>query len=165
MDFEQYATWLGFNYFVKNGDYADELYHYIDPGSLKYKIIPWDYDDIFSTQPHEGWKLRKERLDPSLLIFSSEDPLDIKIAMDPFLYEKYQETLQGLLNELTEKQIKSIIDKIYFDLAPLLHDPDIIIAVSKDGYNINLTALEEDMKMIYGNLIFTKNSIRVLLQR
>jgi spore coat protein H len=165
MDFEQYVTWLGFNYFVKNGDYADELYHYIDPESLKYKIIPWDYDDIFSTQPHEGWELRKKRLDTSLLIFSSEDPLDIKIATDPFLYEKYQEILLGLLTELTEKKIKSIMDKIYFDLAPLFHDQDIITAVSKDGYKTNLTALEEDMKNIYLNLVFTKNSIRVMLQQ
>jgi spore coat protein H len=165
MDFEQYATWLGFNYFVKNGDYADELYHYIDPGSLKYKIIPWDYDDIFSTQPHEGWELRKKRLDTSLLIFSSEDPLDIKIAMDPFLYKKYQELLLGLLTELTEKKIKSIMDKIYIDLAPLFHDQDIITAVSKDGYKTNLTALEEDMKIIYSNLVFTKNSMRGMLQR
>jgi len=165
MDFEQYATWLGFNYFIKNGDYADELYHYIDPGSLKFKIIPWDYDDIFSTQPHEGFKLRNRRLDTSLLIFSSEDPLDIKIAKDPFLYEKYQEILLGLLTELTEEEIKSIMDKIYLDLAPLFHDPDIITAVSKDGYKTNLTALEEDMKKKYRNLVFTKKSIRVMLQQ
>ena len=54
IDLDIYMKWLAFNFFIRNGDYTDEVYFYMDPATGKYRIIPWDYDDIFASGPHEG---------------------------------------------------------------------------------------------------------------
>ena len=47
IDLDNYMKWLAFNFLVRNGDYTDEVFLYIDPEINKFKIIPWDYDDLF----------------------------------------------------------------------------------------------------------------------
>ncbi|MDP3446241.1 MAG: CotH kinase family protein, partial [Ignavibacteria bacterium] len=44
LDLDSYLKWLAFNFIVRNGDYSDEVFFYIDPEIKKYRIIPWDYD-------------------------------------------------------------------------------------------------------------------------
>src|SRR6185436_7151833 len=87
---DHYFGWLAFNYLIMNGDYSDELYLYIVPGTTRFDIIPWDYDDIFKASPHEGTQARNAVPGfKQTLVFSSEDPLDRTIATDAFVYSKY----------------------------------------------------------------------------
>ena len=88
LDMDTYMKWLAFNFLVRNSDYTDEVYFYIDPGVNKFNIIPWDYDDLFAIAPHEGNIVNKEILEGKL-IFSAEDMLDKKIASDAYLYKEY----------------------------------------------------------------------------
>ena len=52
--------WLAFNFLVRDGDYTDEVYLYIDPELKKFKLIPWDYSNLFLTAPHEGTAERRK---------------------------------------------------------------------------------------------------------
>lgn len=99
LDVEFYMKWLAFNFLVRNGDYTDEVYFYFDPGINKFSIIPWDYDDIFFSVPHEG-NIENRKLLEDKLIFSAEDMLDKKIAADPYLHKIYLIQFREVLNQL-----------------------------------------------------------------
>jgi len=142
---EDYLRWLAFNYIVRDGDYSDELYFYIDPKTKRFRIIPWDYDDIFKAGPHEGIEVWKSKMDPSSLIFSAEDELDVKIAHDPYLYDQYLRCLSSVMEELKEEKVESVVNKIYEDLSPLFKSDEIIQAASKDGYKTSLENLRVDI--------------------
>ena len=149
MHVEDYLRWLAFNYLVRNGDYSDELYFYIDPKTKRFRIIPWDYDDIFKTGPHEGMEVWKSKMDPSSLIFSAEDELDVKIANDPFLYHQYLKCLSSIIEELSDEKIGLIISKVYEDLSPLFTSDIILKAASKDGYTTTPENLRTDLSNVY----------------
>ena len=85
---DHYFKWLAFNYLIKNGDYTDELFLYLDEDENRFDIIPWDYDDIFMRQPHDGFDKRNQVLDHQLL-FSGEAYLDVVIDGDKFLYLEF----------------------------------------------------------------------------
>jgi spore coat protein H len=149
MHLEDYMRWLAFNYIIKCGDYSDELYFYVDPQSKKLKIIPWDYDDIFMLQPHEGIKERNLKLDPSSLIFSSEDKLDVKIATDSYLYDQYLRHFSAVLKELSDDKIQRILTTIYSDLSPMYESKPILDAASKDGYRTSPAILRGELNSVY----------------
>jgi spore coat protein H len=149
MDLQDYMRWLAFNFIIKCGDYSDELYFYSDPGSKRLKIVPWDYDDIFMTHPHEGIEERNKKMDATALIFSSEDKLDVKIANDPYLYEKYTQHLASVLNELSSEKIQRVLLDIYSDLSPLYGSKEILEAVSKDGYQTSPKILRDELHNVY----------------
>ena len=52
------------------------------------------------------------------LIFSSEDQLDIKIAMDPYLYGIYLTHLNEVLEELPAETLKEVFENTYAELYP-----------------------------------------------
>ena len=106
LDLRAYFDWLAFNYWIRNGDYIDEVFYYTSPGpqSIYFKIIPWDYDDIFAKNPYEGMEIRN-RLLGEKLIFSSADILDRTIAKDPVLYRKYCERLNHLVHFVITKDL------------------------------------------------------------
>jgi spore coat protein H len=145
---EDYMRWMAFNFIVKNGDYADELFFYVDPETNRFRILPWDYDDVFKPQPHEGFAVRNTRMDPSSLIFSSEDKLDLKIANDPYLYAEYLKCLTAVMEELSDPRIEDVLNGIYHDLSPLYASKDILDAVSKDGYNTSPAILKKELEGI-----------------
>jgi spore coat protein H len=153
LDVEEYMKWLGFNLFVRNGDYTDEVYFYIDQAAEKFRIIPWDYDDLFSALPHEGknetWK------DPGdKLFFSLEDALDRKIINDSVLYNKYLVQLKEVLQVLTPAIIKNIFEVTYSELYPYFSDLNIIGQSQYDIHkNTSITRLEEDLNAIYVQLL------------
>ena len=93
LDLDMYLRWLAFNFFIKNTDYTDEVFFFISKEENRYKIVPWDYDDIFGTAPHEGIEERNKKIGNKLL-FSSEDLLDQKIANDQYIYSKYLHQLK-----------------------------------------------------------------------
>lgn len=130
LDLENYLKWMAFNFLVKNGDYADEVFFYIDPQTGLFRVIPWDYDDIFSAFPHEG--LEVYRQNPTPFIFSKEDALDRKIAEDEFLYKKYLEVLQELSSSLPEEKLRMIFEHTFSELYPYYATPSIIQNVKFD---------------------------------
>ncbi len=120
LDLQAYFDWLAFNYWIRNGDYTDEVYYYVLPDQqpVRFGIIPWDFDDILSYDPHEGKEARDKILGDKL-IFSSEDILDRTIAMDPILYKKYCTRLgivAGILG--AETTLKTNLDYIQNSLSP-----------------------------------------------
>lgn len=96
INLENYFKWIGFNYLVMNGDYADEVFLYVHPETKVFEILPWDYDDILKPSPHEGWEVRKQQY-PNALFYSLEDDLDRSIVGNKDLYQAYTNTFTQLL--------------------------------------------------------------------
>ena len=148
--------WLAFNFFVRNGDYTDEVYFCIDPVVDKFKIIPWDYDDIFAAAPHEGMDGWKKNIGDKF-IFSSEDLLDQKIATDPYLYAKYLIQLNEVLNQLSASTLKSVFENTYADLYPYYSNEEIIGMSQYDLYkNASIETLQNDLHILYNQLIISR---------
>jgi spore coat protein H len=157
LDAEVYMRWLSFNYFVRNGDYTDEVYFYIDPATGKFSIIPWDYDDLFSPRPHEGNTGSRSKLGDKLF-FSTEDKLDEKIVNDQYLYDKYLIQLNEFLKQVSPDVLKNIFEKTYAELYPYYADIDIISNSKYDLHkNVDLTQLKNDMTIFFNQLILNRN--------
>lgn len=143
MDLENYMSWLAVNYLLRNGDYADEVFFYFDPDINRFKIIPWDYDDIFSASPHEGSSSNSES---ASLLFSKEDDLDAKIATDPFLFQKYKEVLKKVCLALSDEVLANVFQAIYSELYPYYSQEEIIQNVSTDLHkDANLEKLQIEL--------------------
>jgi spore coat protein H len=149
MHLEDYMRWLAFNYIIKCGDYSDELHFYIDPATKRFRIVPWDYDDIFMLYPHEGVKARNSKISPSSLIFSSEDKLDVRIANDPYLYDQYLKHYLAVFEELSAERLENVLMNIYSDLSPLFQSSAIIKALSSDGYLTSPKILRTELNNVY----------------
>ena len=148
MDLEQYFTKLSIDLLIKNGDYTDEIFFYNKMKDNKelFGVFPWDLDDIFSDQPHEigNWWApgtvfgRREYYSMSdvvadvgdKLLYSIEDDLDYKIALDDFLYQQYLKTLRTVMEKISPAEIDKIFDNTFDQISPF-YDNDSIIAQSK----------------------------------
>ena len=158
IDMESYMKWVAFNFLVHNGDYSDEVFFYIDPEIKKYRIIPWDYDDIFAVAPHEGSERSKKVIGDKLL-FSSEDMLDKKIASDMYLYGVYLSGLKEVLNKLTSAFLKQVIENSYAELYPFYAKNEIISNSQFDYYkDANMENMMSYMLSIYHGM---KNSLDI----
>ncbi|MEN2284505.1 CotH kinase family protein [Algoriphagus sp. SE2] len=143
LDLENYMSWLAVNYLLRNGDYTDEVFFYFDQEINRFKIIPWDYDDIFSVNPHEG---SLPNSDSASLLFSKEDDLDAKIAMDPYLFEKYQEVLRKVCLTLSDELLANVFEATYSELYPYYLQEEIIQNVETDLYkDANLEKLRYEL--------------------
>jgi len=152
LDMDNYLKWIAFNYFVHNGDYSDEVFFYVDAKTGKFKIIPWDYDDIFAINPHEGADKNKKAIG-NKMIFSSEDLLDVKIANDPYLYSVYLKTLKELLNNITVDVLRTAFENTYSELYPYYNNKEIIINSQYDSHkNANIEALKSDLNTLFLSL-------------
>ncbi len=148
IDLEGYFTWLAFNHLFQNGDYSDELYLMWNTSTNRFEIIPWDFDDLFHPQPHEGFEKRNTVLRDKL-IYSSEDALDVAIAQDEFLYKKYLQQYQKLLNKLTSVAFAEILNNVYRDVYPYFQKPEIVSQSQYDQSGpTNLEKLETDLRDI-----------------
>jgi len=99
INLDSYLQYIAFNFLIMNGDYADEVFFYINPEKQWFEVIAWDYDDILKPFPHEGLTARnKEFADKR--IFSLEESLDRAIAGNQELYNRYVQALRNLLNTL-----------------------------------------------------------------
>ncbi|MGB5371533.1 MAG: CotH kinase family protein, partial [Flavobacteriaceae bacterium] len=112
---ESYFKWLAFNYFVKNGDYADELFLYIDPNTDLFEVMAWDYDDLLMDYPHEGRTARYQIL-KDRMIFSLEDQLDKTIAADDYVYEHYKRILKMLLENIDNAVLETLTQQVLNEL-------------------------------------------------
>ena len=153
IDLDIYMKWLAFNFIVRNGDYTDEVFFYIDPVIKKFSIIPWDYDDLFFIAPHEGNAERK-KLPLEKLIFSVEDQMDKKIVTDTYLYENYLNKLKEVLNQLSPSVLKRAFECTFAELYPYYSNNEIISMSVYDVYrDANLERLKSDMVSLYAYLI------------
>lgn len=163
IDMQAYMRWLAFNYLVRNGDYTDELFCYILPDSdgMRFSIMPWDFDDIMAREPHEG-KEGRAHFNKDKLLFSTEDPLDQKIAGDPTLYAIYLNELHSVIDVLSENKLKEIITKIYADLLPYYRQPNIISTSRYDAFGeTNEPQLRKYLQDLYSFICARENSIPV----
>jgi len=112
MNLDAYYQFIAFNYLVMNGDYADEVFFYINPENGKFEIIPWDYDDILRPVPHEG-RIARNLEFADKKIFSMEETLDRAIAGNAVLYSQYEATLKKVLLSLDSASLtRSALDVI-----------------------------------------------------
>lgn len=129
--------------------------------SGQFKIIPWDYDDIFSTDPHEGWTERDLKM-KNKLIFSCEDKFNYKLDKDEYLYSKYLEEFGKVLDQLTDDYLSNVFKQVYNELYPFYSNTDIIAQSQYDEYGIT------DVDNLSNDLIqhnaFLSERIRILCQ-
>lgn len=146
LQLDQYFNWLAFNYFIMNGDYADEIYFYIHPDSGNFDILPWDYDDIFRREPHEGAEARSVKLKDKM-IFSIEDELDQRIASDEWLYAQYRAAFKEMLVTRNMEAINRTFNQVLHELESIANDPEINKAsgfLEKDAFSIE--KVKQDIK-------------------
>ena len=157
LDLNQYFRKMGIDFLLQNGDYTDEVYFFamIEQNEIRYKIIPWDYDDIFSRYPHEvgrSWSLgglfgvreydsHQDVLDEigQKMIFSIEDDLDYAIAMDPFLYTRFEQTLADLMRILDANALGALFGRVEDELTPFYNDETLI---NQSSYDYKPTSFE-----------------------
>ena len=164
IDVDFYLKWLAFNFLVHNGDYSDEVFFYIDPEIKKYRIIPWDYDDIFAITPHEGKEQRNKVIGDKLL-YSSEDKLDEIIATDPYLYEAYLKALKEVLDKLPPVFMKKVFENSYAELYPFYLNQEIISQAQFDYFkDANIENLNIYMFTLYSSLRTSWNLYMQYLQ-
>ena len=121
INLDNYFQFLAFNYLVMNGDYADEVFFYIEPGHQWFEVIPWDYDDILRPMPHEGRTLRnKEFTDKKL--FSLEESLDRAIAGSQLLYPRYEQSLKNMLLTLDSAALTKTAYQVIRELEQISAD-------------------------------------------
>lgn len=164
IDLEMYMKWLAFNFFVRNGDYTDEVYLCIDPTENRFKIIPWDYDDIFAVAPHEGMSQKNKSIG-NKYIFSSEDQLDTKIADDAYLYEQYLSLLKQILQELSEEKLRAAFQHTYADLYPYYANDEIIGMSRFDtSKKVDVNSLTHHLNTIFQQLNMSRKALLATLE-
>lgn len=144
LSLKHYFRKMGIDYLIQNGDYTDEVYLYsqLENDRIKFYPIPWDYDDIFSSAPHElgrTWgmgtlfgKRSYESMEAiyadvgKTLIYSIEDDLDYSIAKDPVLYKAYIAVLKDLFQELDREDIERIFAETEEELTPFYNVQEVI---------------------------------------
>jgi hypothetical protein len=170
IDLEQYFTKLSIDMLIKNGDYTDESIFYTKTknGEEVLGVFPWDYDDIFSDQPHEignPWapgtvfgKREYNSIDDiiadvgSKLLYSIEDDLDYKIARDSFLYQEYLKTLRSVIENIDLAAIDKIFDYTNEHIGAF-YDNDSLIEQSKydvdeTNYSLFVSNLADKRQML-----------------
>jgi len=164
INLDQYFKWLAFNYLVMNGDYTDEVFFYFHPKDHRFHIIPWDYDDVFASQPHEGWYDRNLKLSDRLL-FSGEAPFDAVIDKDDYLYKHYLVNFKSVLYLLNPKYIKSRFEQVYRELHPF-YSQEAIISQSKydQSGSTNLEKLEKDLQYHYQFILKRRSALLKIIE-
>jgi hypothetical protein len=170
IDMEQYFTKLSIDMLVKNGDYTDEAIFYtkIKNGKEVLGVFPWDYDDIFSDQPHEignpwapgtvfGHREYYSMNDViadvgSKLLYSIEEDLDYKIAKDGFLYQEYLKTLGSVIEKIDPVVIDRVFDYTNAHIGPFYSNDSIIkqskYDVDETNYDLFVSNLAEKRQML-----------------
>jgi spore coat protein H len=163
LDIDQYFRKMGIDYLLQNGDYTDEIFLYgmLHQDQIRYSIIPWDYDDIFSSNPHEvgltwgtgrlfgerHYESRQDILDEigDKLIFSIEDDLDYTIAMDPYLYARYQSTLAGMAGKMRSEDFDALFEQVKMELTPFYNNNEVVMQSKFDKDETSYRLWEENM--------------------
>ncbi|MCK4989463.1 MAG: CotH kinase family protein, partial [Bacteroidales bacterium] len=163
IDLNQYFRKMGIDYLLQNGDYTDEVYFYalVQQDQIRFSIIPWDYDDLFRSYPHEvgltwgtghlfGDRYYASHQDilneiGNKLIFSIEDDLDYAIAMDPYLYGRYESSLAAMLEKMSTLDIDQIFEQVKNELTPFYYNKEVIFQSQFDQHETSFKLWEENM--------------------
>ena len=160
---DHYFKWLAFNYMIKNGDYTDELFLYLTADEHLFDIIPWDYDDIFKSQPHDGFEARNKVLGRKLL-FSGEAYVDIVIGNDKVLYLQFLRTFKQVLEILNPDVLKDTFEKVYLELYPYFADQEVIAQSGYDYFGLtNLSTLRTDLQNQFQAILLQRKSIEIII--
>ena len=164
LDMEQYFRKMGIDYLLQNGDYTDELYLYamIHQDKPRFSIIPWDYDDLFRSVPHEvgitwgtghllgdrHYQTHQDVLDEigDKLIFSIEDDLDYSIAMDPYLYARYESSLARMITSMDLEDIDVLFEQLTKELSPFYYQEELVDQSRFDERETNFRIWQENME-------------------
>jgi hypothetical protein len=164
LNLDQYFRKMGIDYLFQNGDYTDEVYLYalVQQDLIRFHIIPWDYDDLFRNRPHEvgiTWgvgNLFGDRYYPThqdvldvlgdKMIFSIEDDLDYAIAMDPYLYDRYEQTLAAMLDQMDTEDIDAIFEQVRQELLPFYYIDEVVAQSRYDQDECNFKIWEDNMQ-------------------
>lgn len=182
LDLEQYFRKMGIEYLLKNGDYTDEVYFYsmAEREEIRYRVIPWDYDDIFSYRPHEvgrywgtGTLFGERRYESTQdvfnvigdkLVFSIEDDLDYIIAVDSFLYASYEKTVGDMMNGFGKDDLKLLFDQIEMELRPFYDNEDVILQSQYDRQATSEALWQENMTEKKNLLMWRLDSMKERLK-
>jgi spore coat protein H len=164
INLNQYFRKMGIDYLLRNGDYTDELFLYsrVQHDTIRYQLIPWDYDDIFSSQPHEvglTWGTGKlfgtrryashqDILDEigDKLIYSIEDDLDYVIAKDPYLYLRYEEEMKSLFSEMDPTIFDVLFGQLEAELTPFYNNKEVVAQSKYDRDATSLSLWRDNMR-------------------
>ena len=118
-----------------------------------------DNDDIFADEPHEG-KKQREATSSNKYIFSTEEVLDRKIATDGFLYDKFLQELEMVIDLLNPMVVQKELKDIYSELYPYYSNKEIISMSESNFYpKADLKSMELDIYVLYQTLINRRNTI------
>lgn len=164
LNLNQYFKKMGIDYLLQNGDYTDELYLYalMNQDQIRFNIIPWDYDDIFRDRPHEVgvtwgtgnvfgdryYATHQDVLDElnGKMIFSIEDDLDYAIAMDPYLYTKYENTLANMIEQIHPEDVDDLFSSLRDELLPFYMKKEVVLQSRFDEKESSYERWEENME-------------------
>jgi spore coat protein H len=164
LDLEQYFRKMGIDYLLQNGDYTDEVYLYslIHQDKPRFSIIPWDYDDLFRSYPHEvgltwgtgqllgdrHYATHQDVLDEigDKMIFSIEDDLDYSIAMDPYLYDRYESTIAGMIEKMDLEDIDALFEQVKGELLPFYSKEEVVAQSQFDQHETSFRIWEDNME-------------------
>ncbi len=181
LDLTQYFRKMAIDFLLQNGDYTDEIYFYsmIEKDEIRFKIIPWDYDDIFSRYPHEvgrSWApgstfgartydSHQDVLDVigQKLIFSIEDDLDYAIAMDSLLYARYELVFTELINTMDANMVVSLFSQVGEELTPFYNNEEVIIQSIYDykptSFELWQSNMQEKQQLLEERLEFIRKQL------
>ncbi len=184
LDMEQYFKKMGIDYLLQNGDYTDEVFFYamVQQDQIRFSIIPWDYDDLFRNYPHEvgiswgtgnlfwdrSYASHQDILDEigDKMIFSIEDDLDYAIAMDPYLYARYQSTLSAMIEKMDPEDIDALFERVRQELLPYYHKEDVVKQSKFDQTETSFSLWEDNMdekrNFLKNRLLAMKNQLNEL---
>ena len=184
MDMDQYFRKMAIDYLLQNGDYTDEVYFYalVQQDQIRFSIIPWDYDDLFRSYPHEvgitwgsghlfGDRYYDSHQDilneiGNKLIFSIEDDLDYAIAMDPYLYGRYESSVTAMLEKISTGDIDQIFEQVKNELTPFYYNKEVIFQSQFDKNETSFKLWEENMAekkaMLKERLSAMKEQLKVI---
>lgn len=136
LNLKRYMQWLIVNSAMTNGDYADEVFFYIDGKDPKrrFDIMPWDFDDLFK-EPHAGPEnqARANSIATGLL-YGYENPLDVKIADDPVLAKLLKAEAREVLAKMTPAFVEAVVGQIRSDLVSYAREPEVLNCGTRDSY-------------------------------
>lgn len=178
INLDNYMRKMALDYLLGNSDYTDEVFFYISENSLGkiiFDLVPWDYDDIFSTTSHEvgrGWavgtvfgtRVYNSQTDvlselKGKLIFSVEDDIDYIIAKDDFLYNQYLVNIEWLLTKIDESFIDQVFTEVKNELTPFYKIPEVI---EQSKYDVNETNYEIFTNNLESKKTFILERLRVM---
>ncbi len=145
INLENYFQFLGFNYLAMNGDYADEVFFFIEPKTQVFELIPWDYDDILKPMPHEG-RAERNREFADKKIFSLEEKFDRAIAGNKELYTLYEQSLKKMLLTLDSASLTSSAHHVISELELISQDKSMAdVTLFLDLHPFEITQAREDI--------------------